>query len=52
MMPDVATVEQHCFVNDAERELLESRERPIVILRRRPDSPIVAEVAPNQNTLA
>jgi hydrogenase maturation protein HypF len=51
MMPDLATVEQHCFVNNAERELLESRERPIVILQRRPESPIVAAVAPNQSTI-
>ncbi len=51
MMPDVATIEQHCFVNDAERELLESRERPIVILRRRFESAIVTAVAPNQNTI-
>ncbi|MCB9418733.1 MAG: carbamoyltransferase HypF [Ardenticatenaceae bacterium] len=51
MMLDVAAVEQHCFVNNAERELLESRERPIVILQRRPDSPIVTQVAPNQNTI-
>lgn len=51
MMPDLAAVEQHCFVNDAERELLESRERPIVILKRRPESPIVTAVAPNQNTI-
>ncbi len=28
MMPDLATVEQHCFVNDAERELLLSRATP------------------------
>ena len=47
MMLNVATVEQHCFVSDEERALLESRERPIVLLRRRPDSPIAEQVAPN-----
>jgi hydrogenase maturation protein HypF len=51
MMPDVATVEQHCFVNAAERELLESRARPIVLLRRRPESAAAVEVAPRQDTL-
>ena len=51
MMPDLATVAQHCCVNEAERQLLESRQRPIVILRRRPESPIVPEVAPNQDTI-
>ena len=51
MMPDLETVEKHCFVNDAERELLESRQRPIVLLHRRPESNIATEVAPRQDTL-
>lgn len=51
MMPDIDTVKRHCLVNDAEQILLESRERPIVILRRRQDSPIAREVAPHQDTL-
>ncbi len=51
MMPDLATVERHCFVSEAEREQLESRARPIVLLQRRPESPIAAEVAPRQHTL-
>ena len=48
MMPDLETVEQHCFVSEAERELLRSIARPIVLLRRRPESKIVQEVAPAQ----
>jgi len=51
MMPDLVTIEKHCFVNQAERTLLESRERPIVILKRLPGSDIAAAVAPNQDTL-
>ncbi len=51
MMPDLATVEEHCFMDSAERALLESRERPIVLLRRRPNSDIVREVAPGQDWL-
>jgi hydrogenase maturation protein HypF len=51
MMPDIETVEQHCHVNDAERELLQSVARPIVLLRRKPGSPIAEECAPGQNTL-
>ncbi|MBU2611377.1 MAG: carbamoyltransferase HypF [Chloroflexi bacterium] len=51
MMPDLETVEKHCFVNEAERELLESRQRPIVLLNRRPESNIAVEVAPRQDTL-
>jgi len=51
MMPDLETVEQHCYVNDSERSLLLSRERPIVLLRRRPDSPIARACAPGQEHL-
>jgi hydrogenase maturation protein HypF len=51
MMPDTATVEQHCHISPAERELLESRQRPIVILRRRTESPIAAEIAPGQDSI-
>jgi hydrogenase maturation protein HypF len=51
MMPDIATIEKHCFISQTERDLLESHQRPIVLLRRRPESNIVEEVAPNQETL-
>ncbi len=51
MMPDLASVEAHCLVSPAERELLLSHERPIVILRRRPGSSIAREVAPGQDSL-
>jgi hydrogenase maturation protein HypF len=51
MMPDLETVETHCFLGAVERQLLESRERPIVILKRRPESTVVAEVSPGQETL-
>jgi hydrogenase maturation protein HypF len=43
---DLATVERYCEVNADERMLLTSRERPIVLLRRRPDIPISPLVAP------
>ena len=49
MMPDIETVEQHCFVSDSERELLLSPARPIVLLKRKPESNIVQEVAPKQD---
>ncbi|MEJ2598175.1 MAG: carbamoyltransferase HypF, partial [Anaerolineales bacterium] len=51
MMPDIDTVEQHCWLDPSEKELLISRERPIVILRRRPDSTISRMVAPHQEHL-
>ncbi|NKQ34158.1 MAG: carbamoyltransferase HypF [Chloroflexi bacterium] len=51
MMPDLAIIEQHCYVNQVERDLLTSPQRPIVILRRRPDSAISRAVAPGQNSI-
>lgn len=51
MMPDLQTIEQHCLVTESERALLESRHRPIVVLRRRPSSDISTLVAPDQNTI-
>jgi hydrogenase maturation protein HypF len=51
MMPDIETIEQHCFVSDAERELLQSTARPIVLLKKKPESTIVEEVSPKQSWL-
>ncbi|MDT8305797.1 MAG: carbamoyltransferase HypF, partial [Anaerolineae bacterium] len=51
MIADVEAVERHCLLSDAERALLLSRERPIVILQRRSDSTIASAVAPNQQTI-
>lgn len=50
MMPDLLTIEEHCFINDAEHQLLVTRQRPIVILNRKPQSRIAAQLAPGQNT--
>jgi hydrogenase maturation protein HypF len=49
MMPDIEIVEAHCFVSDAERELLLSTARPIVLLKRKPESTTAREVAPHQD---
>ena len=51
MMPSIPTVEQHCYLSSHERELLESRGRPIVLLERKPTSTIASEAAPHQHTL-
>jgi hydrogenase maturation protein HypF len=51
MMPDLASVEENCEVTEADRQLLESRERPIVLLPRKETSVIAYEVAPHQNML-
>lgn len=54
MAPDVATVRQLCFVSDAEAALVQSRRRPIVLLKQRTGStmsPIASAVAPAYDTL-
>lgn len=51
MANDIAAIEKFCYVSDAERVLLESRERPIVLLRRRPDANISESVAPQNDFL-
>ncbi|MBZ5579896.1 MAG: carbamoyltransferase HypF [Acidobacteriia bacterium] len=51
MAPDLAAIEEFCFVSDADRQALEGPQRPIVILPRRPDAPISPAVAPDNQTL-
>ena len=51
MSLDCQAVEKYCHVSDGERQLLESPQRPIVLLRRRSDSPISALVAPGNSYL-
>jgi hydrogenase maturation protein HypF len=51
MMADIHMVKEHCVISEADLLLLESRERPIVILDRKVGSPISQKVAPKQNTI-
>lgn len=46
MVPDFAAAEALCFIAPAERALLESSRRPIVLLRKRPHAIVAAELAP------
>ena len=46
MVADVAAIEDYCEFQPAERELLQSTRRPIVLLHKRPRSWVAAEVAP------
>jgi hydrogenase maturation protein HypF len=48
---NTAAIERHCLVSTAERSLVESIQRPVVILEKRPGSTIVPQAAPFQNTL-
>ncbi|MDR3748944.1 MAG: carbamoyltransferase HypF [Acidobacteriota bacterium] len=51
MARDVAATESFCIISDAERTALLNARRPIVVLRRRPDSTISPAVAPGNNTI-
>jgi hydrogenase maturation protein HypF len=51
MMADIDAASSECVLSDAEAQLLECIERPIVILQRKPDSSVVPQVAPGQGTL-
>jgi hydrogenase maturation protein HypF len=51
MLFDSASVASQCELREPERNLLESRERPVVILPRKEKGSIAGEVAPGQNTL-
>lgn len=46
MVPDMKWAERLCVVRDEERDLLLSVKRPIVLVRRKTDCPLVQEVAP------
>ncbi len=51
MMLDTEVVSRNCKLSDTEQRIMESHERPIVVLDRQPGSLIVSEVAPGQNTI-
>ncbi len=51
MVNNLEEAEKHAVVGQAAREWMASAEHPILILERRPESPIVPEVTPRQNTL-
>jgi hydrogenase maturation protein HypF len=51
MCQDLAAVKEHCEVDDEEKRLLLSVERPIVLLKKKKNSNVVSAVAPYQTTL-
>lgn len=51
MVPTAADALALCEVDDAARQLLTSRRRPIVLLPRRPGAPVAAQVAPGNRQL-
>lgn len=51
MMTDLNVVTRYCEVNEAEQALLNSREKPIVLLRKKTHTNLPREVAPGMDTL-
>jgi hydrogenase maturation protein HypF len=51
MVPDLEWARRLCEITPPEIGVLESRERPIVLMRRRPEACIAPEVAPDLDTL-
>ena len=51
MVFGIETVEKYCQINDAEKILIESPERPIVILLRKKGTHIPEQIAPGMKTL-
>jgi len=51
MLPDIQSIAEHCFLSEDEVGILQSPEKPIVILKKRLDSTIADEVAPGQGTV-
>lgn len=51
MCKDLEVVERLCLLSPGARELLESKQRPIVILQRRPEAKVAPSVAPGHRTL-
>jgi hydrogenase maturation protein HypF len=51
MARDLEEVEKLCIVSDADRQLLLSPQRPIVILNRRAEIRLTSDLAPGNNTL-
>ena len=51
MCRDLKAASELCYLTEGARKLLLGRERPIVILERRPETPVAPSVAPGHRTL-
>jgi hydrogenase maturation protein HypF len=51
MAADIVTVEKNCYIGDAERALLTGREKPIVLLARRPETSLPDSISPALDTV-
>jgi hydrogenase maturation protein HypF len=51
MARDIETIEQYCYINREEKELLQSPAAPIVLLKQKNFSSLAPSIAPGQNYL-
>jgi len=51
MVPNLNSARMLCEINEEEARLLESRQRPIVVLKKKDDCSVASEVAPNYKNL-
>jgi hydrogenase maturation protein HypF len=51
MARDIEIIEQYCYINQAEKELLQSPAAPIVLLKQKNSSSLAPSIAPGQNYL-
>jgi len=51
MSHDVETIRNYCEVSEAEKALLESSRRPVVLLKKIKEGPLSCEIAPNNKYL-
>ena len=52
MVASSQEIEKYCYLSQEEKALLESAQRPIVLLRRKPNTPISDAVDPNNSHLS
>ncbi len=51
MANSIETIEKYCEISEAEKELLESKERPIVLLQKKSQAEITEAIAPKSGNL-
>lgn len=51
MMPDLDAIHKYCQISEKEADYLQGIERPIVVVKQKPDTAIAPMAAPRQSTL-
>ena len=51
MMRDLDTVKRNCFVTELQEEIIKGHQKPILLLKRKEDSDLAADIAPDNPTV-